>query len=455
MDADPLYLQNQMRYIYTFFLDYKSVSVMALAGAGSTLTGPIFSHFSSKDTQISESLEKSDSVESGFLNDSSEDETTLKMNDAATKIQAGFRGMKSRKSANRKVKERAMDDAATVIQTGFRSLQAKRKNNLFKQKSVNDNESEKVMDESATKIQAGYRGMKIRRALQTRSIGNNLSSFYDKKENEASFSRETHHNELFKDWSVIETTENGEPLALKLEDREPVGVRESSGKVARVGAIPFEMHESHQAGLRDSNDTKKESSHSLVNEENIELNINTESSLVKNHDKRPVDLDFASQEFDPDTPINIYVTEDNHECQEVELYLKEKRLDYARTVISRKRRNNLAPEFLEINPEGALPTLLFGKSTVKSRAEQIVKHIEKHVPTSLYPELIPCTSDTVAYQKYLLYSTKMNQIDITALEIGNHDKFGGIHSNYQLDIEDVKKEKEEMIIIKGKGNSCT
>jgi hypothetical protein len=135
--------------------------------------------------------------------DAGDDEGEMEI--AATKIQAGYRGMKTRKEMKEKKKEpeaeeseagetaneTALDEeaevAATKIQAGYRGMKT-RKDLKEKQAAavspeapVDQSEVEKKGEEldeipcgedaehAATKIQAGYRGMKTRRELKQRA----------------------------------------------------------------------------------------------------------------------------------------------------------------------------------------------------------------------------------------------------------------------------------------------
>ena len=93
---------------------------------------------------------------------------------AASKIQAGFKGMKAR----REVKElKEKDGAARMIQANFKGMKARRE---FKERREQDKAAKKIQagfkgmkvrkemkerDEAAKKIQAGFKGMQTRRAM--------------------------------------------------------------------------------------------------------------------------------------------------------------------------------------------------------------------------------------------------------------------------------------------------
>lgn len=80
--------------------------------------------------------------------------------EAATKIQAGFRGHKARKEVVQKKQEiKESHEAATKIQAGFKGHKARKEVNA-KKKQLNEE------NEAATKIQAGFRGHKARKDMK-------------------------------------------------------------------------------------------------------------------------------------------------------------------------------------------------------------------------------------------------------------------------------------------------
>ncbi|XP_038217126.1 neuromodulin [Zerene cesonia] len=113
--------------------------------------------------------------------------------EAATKIQAVFRGHKTRKSVNMKAAEKPADNqqqeptkaeleaefraddkdlcnAATKIQASFRGHQARKQTQVEKTKEQQDKEDVENIDltdpelnKAATKIQASFRGHKVRK----------------------------------------------------------------------------------------------------------------------------------------------------------------------------------------------------------------------------------------------------------------------------------------------------
>ena len=76
-------------------------------------------------------------------------------------------------------------------------------------------------------------------------------------------------------------------------------------------------------------------------------------------------------------------------------------------------------EFLEINPAGILPTLLFNKHIIRYGVVKINNFLEENVPVDIYPMMIPCTTSPALYQKYLFFTSKIQSINLTALEAGH------------------------------------
>jgi len=148
---------------------------------------------------------KDEEVEDDQLND--ETEIDIDLNDpevefAATKIQAGYKGMKARREV-KKLKEDAQDDrpnvepeididmndpevelAATKIQAGYKGMRARREVKKMKMNEDDDerdiitpkveNQEDEIdidlndpeVDQAASKIQAGYKGMRARKEVR-------------------------------------------------------------------------------------------------------------------------------------------------------------------------------------------------------------------------------------------------------------------------------------------------
>lgn len=89
---------------------------------------------------------------------------------AATKIQAGFKGMKARKEINARKLGKETQDRRSV--DSFQSAEEK-------ESHKNDSDSEQTA--AVTKIQAGFRGMKTRKEMRARKVQENepLDRFLD------------------------------------------------------------------------------------------------------------------------------------------------------------------------------------------------------------------------------------------------------------------------------------
>lgn len=136
-----------------------------------------------------------------------------KEDEAATKIQAGFRGHKTRQdlkkqkenqqvkdakkssvntgktASNRNQKTSEEDIAATKIQAGFRGHQTRKE--LAQKKAIKEDKKamkeDKELDQAATKIQANYRGHKTRKELKKNQPpkDNNKTTKYSSEEEQA------------------------------------------------------------------------------------------------------------------------------------------------------------------------------------------------------------------------------------------------------------------------------
>ena len=247
---------------------------------------------------------------------------------------------------------------------------------------------------------------------------------------------------LFENWKVVDQDDAGVPTVIQVEDHDTISLRERSGKVARVGAIPFELHQSFNP--TDDTETRgmdKDDINRFSSEHTIDLNINRQTSLVKTEEKKVESVD----DFDADTSIIVYMDDTQPSSNILELYLYEKKVQFVKTQISRKTKNHLTSEFLEINPEGTLPTMLYDKNTLKTGSMKIIHFIEENFPVNQYPALIPCTIPPILHQKFLYFSSQLDDIDMTALEIGSN-----LHRNHvSLNKTDIEEEIEEMIHLSG------
>lgn len=140
-------------------------------------------------------------------------ELKTKEDEAATKIQAGFRGHKTRqdlkkqkenqqvkdakkssvntgKTASKRNQKTSEEDiAATKIQAGFRGHQTRKE--LAQKKAMKEDKKamkeDKELDQAATKIQANYRGHKTRKELKKNQPpkDNNKTTKYSSEEEQA------------------------------------------------------------------------------------------------------------------------------------------------------------------------------------------------------------------------------------------------------------------------------
>ena len=68
-----------------------------------------------------------------------------------------------------------------------------------------------------------------------------------------------------------------------------------------------------------------------------------------------------------------------------------------------------------------LPLIKHGGNRVEG-GQNIITYLEQRLPVDVYPMMIPCTSSTKAYQKFIFFSSLLDNTDLAALSIGlvNH-----------------------------------
>ena len=116
-------------------------------------------------------------------NDAKKTKQTKEENEAATKIQAGFRGHQTRKEIKdkkqvRDVRNSKEDIAATKIQSGFRGHKARKEVAEKKAKRTEQKSEEEV---AATKIQAGFRGHQERKDINQKKQARNDQQMQEDK----------------------------------------------------------------------------------------------------------------------------------------------------------------------------------------------------------------------------------------------------------------------------------
>ncbi|XP_023330594.1 kinesin-related protein 4 isoform X3 [Eurytemora carolleeae] len=404
------------------------------------------------------------------------DNDNQELEDAATKIQAGFKGMKARKEVKQRKEDAKAKDDEGNMSNATEDVSAVGEEETEEGTVLGEPLGEK--NDSYPSQDDGYispllsESTDIHTAVLAPELSENMASLPSEEEHsfdtiqrsssvESGFSNDVNNDEKLskeeKAATLIQAGFRGMKGRKQLknilksstevpvnEEHDTISLREKSGKVARVGAIPFELH--HSFNPEDETEIRegdKDSFNRLSSEHTIDLNINRESSIVKTDEKK-FELD-NNDEFDPNTSIIVYMDESQPSSNVLELYLFEKKVKFVKTQVSRKRKNHLTPEFLEINPEGTLPTMLFDKNIMKAGSMKIAHFIEEHLPITEYPALIPCTNPPPLYQKYLYFSSQFDDIDMTALEIGS--KLLTLEN--QLTVKDISEEIDEMVQLSG------
>ena len=345
---------------------------------------------------------------------------------AATKIQAGFRGHQARKEVQKKKEEKKpaeesetandeeididLDDpevgaAATKIQAGFRGLQSRKEVKKMKEekegKAESLTENEAVIDketveeididlndpdveQAATKIQAGFKGMKARKEVAKKKE----EMLCGDPKNDI---QEIVSEEVTNDGKIVEDPPGEDnqsiPDNLDLEDW--------SENIAAVGAIPFKTHDTNLASIVETSKTG--------------LAADLKTNDYSNN---------RSEESVETIPITVYLSDNDRSSKVISIFLSEKQIDAAKTLISKCHLNNLKPEYLEINPSGEIPAIIYDKNNVVSGEKRIVAFIEEKFSDHSNPLMIPCSTSTSDYQSFLLMSVKLEGINLEAIETG-------------------------------------
>ena len=80
----------------------------------------------------------------------------------------------------------------------------------------------------------------------------------------------------------------------------------------------------------------------------------------------------------------------------------------------------LARWYLRINPRGEVPSMSIRDPTkdekdpdsikIVTDSTRIIHTLESRVPIDAHPQLVPCTSDTVQYQKHVYYTALLDGV---------------------------------------------
>ena len=237
--------------------------------------------------------------------------------------------------------------------------------------------NEDRINSAATKLQAGFKGMKVRKEIEV--IPKLLQD----------------------DHNLVE-------------------------EVPRVGAIPFELHES-------------------VLNLNEEPNYPIISSPLKENSSIKNGQDFEDEvlhsqteiSFPDDMRVEVFYIPDHVDSLKLLYYLKEKNIMFVSTKLSEK---DLQENwFLSLNPSGTAPVLKFRDKETISGVLRIFNFLEENVPVDKYQMLIPCTTSTKLYQKYIYFSSQIENINFDALKLNNSKSISS----------DVEKLKSDLRLLKG------
>ena len=216
--------------------------------------------------------------------------------------------------------------------------------------------------------------------------------------------------------------------SLESSDRaQVVQTRESSGRVAGVGAIPFNMHPGYHgsddySGSVEGDGKLPTEDEILVNEElNHSLMINRESSLIVNQEmelhkdlKDEMKAELLSDDIEK-VDVEIYLRPDSSEGKLVLFYLKERQIPHS---IKSLEPSDLSQDwFLNLSSEGLDPVMRFNSEDVVVESLKIMDFLERKLPVDIYPMAIPCSTSTRSYQKYLFYSALLHTIPMEGIKL--------------------------------------
>ena len=133
------------------------------------------------------------------------------------------------------------------------------------------------------------------------------------------------------------------------------------------------------------------------------------------------------EEFDTNTPVEIFIVPGTPESLKLLFYLKERRIPHSVKHLS--ERQVVEDWFLEISPKTALPVLKYNNEDVITESLKIMSFLEQKIPVDVYPMMIPCTTSTKVYQKYIFYASLLDQISLDAIALGSNTKSFNVESS--------------------------
>lgn len=411
-----------------------------------------------------------DAGASAELVDHPHDEATeMDLNDpdlenAATKIQAGFRGMQVRKDPRFHTKTNPQEGidlntndielkgAATKIQAGFRGMQTRRNlKSRAQTESKEAEENEAVLDidledpevqNAASKIQAGYKGMKVRKDIRKSkeqavvNDGEEINN-YDPEDEEIATAA-TRIQAGFKGMKARKEVaarrgrrvgmfgqydgEEDETSSVLNED--DLNLEISATHVTAAGAIPFEMHPSAHQGQESEDESPKKKAKSgredsagseRMEETFISVGEESPSKVMRQESHLASSLDNSSTSLkktrNPLPPIKIYHYQGSHNSHKVMMYLYERGIEFSDYHVDFQRNEQLSKWFLELNPKGQVPVMKFDNQVITD-STRIIHHLEAQVPTDLYHPLVPYSHETHLYQQYVYFTALLDQLPV-------------------------------------------
>ncbi|XP_002734715.1 ganglioside-induced differentiation-associated protein 1-like [Saccoglossus kowalevskii] len=114
------------------------------------------------------------------------------------------------------------------------------------------------------------------------------------------------------------------------------------------------------------------------------------------------------------TDITLYYSQKSFYCHRIRIGLEEKGLSYDERRINLGNLENYSPSFLQVNPDGQVPTLKHGDKIV-TESEKILRYLDNAFPdtTKLFPD--PSSEEGEQCEYYISLA---NKVDLDTLSLG-------------------------------------
>nr|XP_040569707.1 abnormal spindle-like microcephaly-associated protein homolog [Lepeophtheirus salmonis] len=117
--------------------------------------------------------------------------------------------------------------------------------------------------------------------------------------------------------------------------------------------------------------------------------------------------------------IRIFHYRESTESEKVLMYLCERGIEFSGYHMDLAENENYGDWFLKLNAKGEIPTMVFNETNIVSTAYNIIEFLESNIPVNSHPPpLIPCNTDPVLYPKYQEFIRKIGKIPLSIVSDG-------------------------------------